>query len=213
MTTPRNFKELFKFYDDYVKLLYSQVQINNQLPVEVLFELNAALDHISRKWNYSDKEEYVVEKAFSHLKRSCLDIFKLQVKNATDQFNELRKIDTSIINNGEFDRELVDLYYEIKTGARYARKEEGDTRSDKNGYVKAFDLWEPVYENALKLENDFYYNKHIEWARHKNSMVTLKTFIISLAASILAIFFSKEWIISFFQWLVKLFRTSPPATP
>ena len=45
---PANFGELFKFYHEYVKALCSSVQIEGSLPQELLFELNAALDHISR---------------------------------------------------------------------------------------------------------------------------------------------------------------------
>ena len=45
---PKKFEELFKFYHEYVKLLYSSVQAGGSLPAEVLFELNAALDHVSR---------------------------------------------------------------------------------------------------------------------------------------------------------------------
>jgi len=51
---PKTFEELFKFYLDYVKPLYSGIQVRNALPYEVLFELNAALDHISRKWTYRE---------------------------------------------------------------------------------------------------------------------------------------------------------------
>lgn len=45
---PSNIAELFAFYHDYVKVLYSAVQTENALPQEVLFELNAAFDHLSR---------------------------------------------------------------------------------------------------------------------------------------------------------------------
>ncbi len=91
---PTTFSELFKFYHEYVKLLYSSVQAGGTLPIEILFELNAALDHISRHWAYHEDEASVVDKAYSHLKRSCLDVFKLKVRDAHDQFAELRKIDT-----------------------------------------------------------------------------------------------------------------------
>src|SRR5690242_4609010 len=100
---PKTFPDLFKFYHEYVKLLYSSVQTRNALPVETLFELNAALDHISRHWAYNESEAEVVDKALSHLKRSCLDIFRLKVKEQREQFKELRKVDTSIIDNGDFD--------------------------------------------------------------------------------------------------------------
>ncbi len=47
---PTTFEELFAFYHQYVKLLYSDVQTQNVLPAETLFEMNAAFDHVSRHW-------------------------------------------------------------------------------------------------------------------------------------------------------------------
>jgi len=104
MESPKTFEELFEFYDSYVKILYSSVQTENALPQEVLFEINAAFDHISRYWVLGESEEQAVSKAYSHLKRSCLDIFKIATKKAIDQYNELRQLDTSVIDNGEFEK-------------------------------------------------------------------------------------------------------------
>src|SRR5690349_4139765 len=109
MTRPTTIDKLVEFYYAEVKPLYSSVQLTNELPVEILFEINAAFDHLTRHWAYEETEEHVVDKAYSHLKRSCLDVFKITVKRAVEQFNELRGIDTSAIDNGEFDRKLVAL--------------------------------------------------------------------------------------------------------
>lgn len=165
---PTTFEDLFKFYADYVKPLYCTVQLTGTLPVEVLFEINAALDHISRRWTYGETEAHVVEKAYSHFKRSCLDIFKLAAKQAVDQFNELQKVDTSIINNGEFDRQLIALFSEIKAGAAEARQSEGDTRGEE-GAVKAFDLWVPVYQKCIKLNVEYFGSVHVNWAMKKEA--------------------------------------------
>jgi hypothetical protein len=50
--TPKNLQELFEFYFDFVKPLYSEIQTRNELPYETLFELNAAFDHVSRIYTY-----------------------------------------------------------------------------------------------------------------------------------------------------------------
>jgi hypothetical protein len=164
---PRTFAEIFQFYYEYVKPLYSRVQLTNTLPVEVLFEVNAALDHISRHWQYNETEQQAVEKAYAHLKRSCLDIFKLTVKEAIDRAAELSSVDTSIIDNGRFDRELVALVARIKQSAMTARLQEGDARKDDQAAILAFELWSPVYDDCVKLEKDFYLNEHVTWARKK----------------------------------------------
>lgn len=166
-SAPKTEQELFQFYHAQVKPLYSAVQLQNQLPVEVLFEINAAFDHLSRRWSYGYSEEQTVQKAYSHLKRSCLDIFKLAVKQAIDQFNELRKIDTSIIDNGQFDQKLLVLVDNIKRGAQQARLQEGNSKQDELQAINAFDLWSPVYENCVILEKEYYLHPKVPWAQKK----------------------------------------------
>jgi hypothetical protein len=160
MTT---FKELFDFYQGYVKILYSSIQARNVLPAEVLFELNATLDHLARHWAYEESEAQVVSKAYAHLKRSCLDIFKIRVAETIDQYSELRTIDTSQIDGGAFDRNAHQLICEIKTGASEARQLEGDAR-DENGNIPAFERWAPVFTNCVKFERDIYNNPQIDWS-------------------------------------------------
>ena len=52
MKEPTTFTELFEFYQNNVKLFYSAVQAENELPTEILFEINAAFDHLSRHYIY-----------------------------------------------------------------------------------------------------------------------------------------------------------------
>jgi hypothetical protein len=166
-TEPKTFKDLFDFYHNYVKLLYSVVQTENALPAEVLFEINAALDHISRHWIYGQNEAAVVSLAFGHLKRSCLDIFKIATREARRQYVELRRIDTSVIDNGDFDRNLQKLFAEIRQGATEARRLEGDSRTDLTGAIRAFDRWQPVFEACLRLENEFFHHPRLDWAKRR----------------------------------------------
>src|ERR1700722_7095659 len=163
---PEDIQALFAFYTDSVKPLYNAVQLTNSLPQEVLFELNAALDHIARIWTDREKDTEAIEKAYSHLKRSCLDIYKLAVKDALKQFDELRKIDTSIIDNGNFDRGLMELAGRIRDGAKAARQQEGHTKDD-GDTIKAFELWEPVFSDCVKLEKEFYRHPCLNWAKKK----------------------------------------------
>jgi hypothetical protein len=163
---PECFDELFQFYNDYVKPLYSSVQTQNVLPNETLWELNAALDHISRHWVYAETEAAVVSKAYSHLKRACLDIFKIKVQDARRQYDELRSIDTSIIDNGEFDRKLIRLFAEIKQSSTEARRLEGAPDADES--VPSFSRWEQVFIKCEALEADFYLHPALDWAKRKS---------------------------------------------
>jgi hypothetical protein len=187
---PQTFSEVFQFYSKYVKLLYCDVQATNVLPVEVLFELNAAFDHTSRHWVYGESEADVVKKVYSHLKRSCLDIFKLRVKETVEHHSELRKIDLSIIDNGKFEIKMRDLIHEIREGAKAARHQEGYTANDADGFVAAFDHWEPVYENCVHFDRDFYRCKHVDWAKKKGFKISLKKFILGvITAGLVGAFF------------------------
>jgi len=198
---PQTFEELFKFYIDYVKPLHSGIQVRNALPYEVLFELNAVLDHISRKWTYGEPDEQVIAKAYSHLKRCCLDIFKLQVKETSKQYIELRRIDTSFLDNGEFDNRLMRLYNEIKDSAREARRSEGDKRFDTDEQVRAFDLWQPVFEMCVTFERDFYNHPKLDWAKKRSSILTVKTFVLAIIASMIAGFLTKDFFVWLYRWL------------
>lgn len=48
--------------------------------MEILFELNAALDHLSRHYTYKESEAEAVAKAYAHMKRACLDVFKITLR-------------------------------------------------------------------------------------------------------------------------------------
>ncbi len=185
---PTNFGELFYFYHNYVKLLYSEVQTQNSLPNETLFELNAAFDHISRYWAYDETEVEAVSQAYGHLKRSCLDLFKLKVKEARNQYDTLCKIDVSVVDNGEYERNLHQLFAEIRQDATEARRLEG--QSDAQNTVPAFEMWEKVYVKCERLEKEFFLHDQLKWSRKRGLRVLAQRhivgFLIGVAASLVA---------------------------
>lgn len=166
---PKTIPELVVFYYTFVKPLYASVQTTNTLPIEVLFEINAAFDHLTRHWAYGENEAEVVSKVCSHLKRGCLDIFKIAVKESRRQFDELRLIDTSAIEHGEFDRRLIELWQRIKKSAEHARVCEGDPTKDDSQAVHAFELWLPVWEDCVAFEKDIYGHDKLDWAHKRQS--------------------------------------------
>jgi hypothetical protein len=177
---PSSFEELFVFYQDFVKVFYSTVQSENELPVEILFEINAALDHVSRHYIYEEEEEKVVRKAYSHLKRACLDGFKIVLRETLKKADELEKVDLSLIDNGEFEQNLRKLVSDIKAGAIDARRLEGSplNQPSETG-VPAFDRWLPVMEKCLQLEQDYYLHTGVSWAKKKSMIFSWKGIIAS----------------------------------
>lgn len=166
--TPTTTTELFEFYHEYVKVLYAYVQTENALPQEMLFEINAAFDHLSRIWIYKEDQSAAVSKAYSHLKRSCLDVFKLRVKEARGQYVELLAIDTSGIDNGEFDKQLHELWADIKMKATRARREEGKPGDDA---LHAFDMWQDVMVLCLQMQTQFFGHSRLPWAKRNASRI------------------------------------------
>lgn len=201
---PSTITELFAFYHDYVKVLYSAVQTENALPQEVLFELNAAFDHLSRHWTYGEPEDKVVRQCYGHLKRSCLDIFKIAVREARKQYDALSKLDTSAIDNGEYDKKLHALFAEIRKGATEARRLEGDGRTDADGPIKAFDAWQPVLANCLRLDTEFFHHTALDWAKRRWWTKYWKSTLVASAFAFVAAAAGREYGHEILTWLLGL---------
>jgi len=200
MNKPQTLPDLFRFYFEFIKPLYAAVQAENELPHEILFEINAAFDHISRHWTYNEPEAQVVEKAYSHLKRSALDVFKIFVKNTVDKYGELQKIDTSLIDNGEFDKQMHLLISEMKKEASDARCAEGVPSN--NHVDEAFDRWISVLQKCQRFEREFFLSPHLPWAQRKARIFNTKSFILAIVASLIAGVLISPAVLGFFRWLM-----------
>jgi hypothetical protein len=132
----------------------------------MLFELAAAWDHVSRFWRYNEREERCADMAARHLKRAVFDAYKLLAKKVADDFDDLKRIDTSLVDNGEFDRNVRALISEIRQAVIDARTAEGDS-SGQNGWTGAFDAWVAADEKMQRFWMDYYLNPSVEWARRK----------------------------------------------
>lgn len=181
MLQPKTWADLFDFYYKYVKPLYSAVSAENDLPLEVLFELNASLDHVARHWNPNANipEHQCVKEAYGHMKRACFDIFKIFLRNAIDDFEKLQKVDTSLIDNGEFNKNLFALISRIKKNATIARENECFDID------QAFNGWLTVWEDCKTFNDNFFLNEHVEWAIAKNRRFSLKAIVISSIISLI----------------------------
>ena len=107
-------QDVYKFYNEKVKIIYSEIEArNNVLPIELLFEIHSAFDHLKRIHVDGESAEEQAGKAYSHLKRGCLDAFKLKLKFFNDDQKKVydKKADLRIIDNGTF---LTDFISERK---------------------------------------------------------------------------------------------------
>ena len=162
MSKPTSFAALFEFYVAEVKPIYARMQADGVLPTEILHEINAAFDHVSRNWTIdNESEDQAALKAYSHLKRSCLDAFKMRLKEISDQRKELDRMHTDIIDNGEFDKRRKLLWVQIRNTSIDARKTEG--------IDEQFEKWKSVFNLCEEFEQTYSLNPNIDWSHRKRT--------------------------------------------
>ena len=170
-------KDVYQLYEDVVKPLYCEIEAqNNTLPVELLFETYAALDHLKRIYINGECEEECCKKALSHIKRGALDAFKLKLKYFNSDVKSFMKSGSglSLIDNGQFLVNLTADRAEISKLAKKARSQEG-----RNKDTTAFDPW---YETSLKIDafRETYLERrvHLIWAsRYTYGILSKQTFV------------------------------------
>lgn len=147
-------KDVFVFYSEYVKPLYCEIEaLDNTVPVEMLFEIHAAFDHLRRFFINSDDEATSSRRAIGHLKRAALDALKLKLKFFNKDVESLlnRGPCLHLVDNGQFLPTVQSDKREIIKFAKQARIQESNNDPD-----QAFDLW---FKTSL-LINEFY-DKHL----------------------------------------------------
>ena len=176
--TPESIPDLMTFYHQYVKLVYSLVQSDGVLPQEMLFEVNAAFDHLSRHWTHAEAEEVVVQKAYGHLKRCCLDGFKIRFRDCSDHRRELRRLDTTGLDNGSFTPRMHRAWAALRKQAAEARQMEG--RPDLEGRILAFDGWEEVVAACEVFDETFYEHERLSWVRRRSGWRVARQVLVTL---------------------------------
>jgi hypothetical protein len=177
-------KEVYQFYTEKVKILYSEIEArNNTLPVELLFEIHSAFDHLKRIHIDNEPESECSEKAFSHLKRGLLDAFKLKLKYHNTDYEKLikQKTDLRLIDSGRFLPELLEKRKMIIQTAREARILEGKIDVD-----NAFEKWYTVSDLIDEFEEHYFDPSKVQWAKRQGLFHFSSTFIVGVVAGIIA---------------------------
>jgi hypothetical protein len=175
-------KDVYLFYNDKVKILYSEIEArNNVLPIELLFEIHAAFDHLKRIHVDGEPETDCAEKAYSHLKRGLLDTFKLKLKYHNNDYTKLLKSKTDLrfIDNGKFLPSLLEKRKIIIGLAKEARLFEG--KSDDN----AFEKWYEVSGLIDQFEKEFFDSTKLQWAKKINFFHDSRAFIVGIITGII----------------------------
>jgi len=177
--TEHNIKSVFEFYKDRIKPIYAGVVAeDNTLPVELLFEIHAAFDHIARFFARGEPESICAEKAYAHLKRSALDAFKLRLKNYHSEYKNLQKYDLQLIDNGKFFAELIVNHREIVRMAKLGRQNEFKQNID-----EAFEAWDNVHLLIDKFYSSTMDLEKLEWSRAVSKHYSIKYVLTSNAVT------------------------------
>lgn len=177
-------KDVFQFYNDVVKVIYCEVEArNNTLPVELLFEIHSAFDHLKRIYINGESENIACERAFSHLKRGVLDAFKLKLKYFNSNCKQITKSksDLRIIDNGDFLYGFFKDKNKIIQEAKEARLQESVHDTE-----KAFEKWNNVSILINEFEDTYFNSKKIEWAKRQGYFNFSSSFITGIITGIIA---------------------------
>jgi hypothetical protein len=176
-------REVYSFYNEKVKILYSEIEArNNTLPVELLFEIHSAFDHLKRFHVDNEPEDRSAEKAFSHLKRGLLDAFKLKLKYHNKDYDKLLKMksDFYLIDNGEFWPSLLRKRKLITDLAKEARLYEGKKDND-----DAFERWYQTSTLIDQFENEYFESPKIQWAKKQYFLRRFREIVIGLIVGVI----------------------------
>jgi hypothetical protein len=176
-------KDVYLFYNEKVKILYSEIEArNNSLPIELLFEIHSAFDHIKRIHVDGESETLCAEKAFSHLKRGLLDAFKLKLMYHNKDYEKLLRLKTDLrlLDNGRFLPLLLDKRKAIIDLATKARFFEGKRDID-----SAFEKWYEVSALIDQFEKEFFDSSKIQWAKKINIFHFSLSFIVGIITGVI----------------------------
>ena len=191
--------EVYEFYNEKVKIIYSEIEArNNTLPVELLFEIHSAFDHLKRIHVDNEPEDHCAEKAFSHLKRGLLDAFKLKLKYYNKDCEKLleMKADLRLIDNGAFLPSLLSRRTAIIKLAKEARLYEG--KKDIDG---AFENWYQTSALIDQFESDFFDPKKIKWAKKQYFFRLSRDIILGIIVGVIGSAIVQYLFPSFFEFL------------
>jgi len=193
--------DVYSFYNEKVKILYSEIEArNNTLPVELLFEIHSAFDHLKRFHVDGEPEEHCADKAYSHLKRGMLDAFKLKLKYHNKNYEKLLKMkaDLHLIDNGTFWSSLSNKRTTIVRLAREARQNEGMKDNE-----KAFEKWYQTSELIDQFESECFNTPKLQWAKKQYIFRFTKEIIIGLIVGVVGSAIVQYLFPGLFTFLIK----------
>ena len=159
--TEERVKAVYKNYIGVICPYILQCELlDNEFPIEILNEIRAIFTHLSKYYISDDTsiKEKNLSKAESHIKRAILDCYKYLCYAYENKYKDFemiyKKVDLSLIDNGEFLPKLIECRKDALALMLEARKSDLLINSDDETnvddsyekYEKAFVKYSSVYE-------------------------------------------------------------------
>jgi hypothetical protein len=181
---------LYKIYTETLKPLIAEIEIQYEKhPVQLYNEIRAFNDHVARYYRDGITEQEVdkqVAKAMGHWERLTLDCYKFLNIHCHDKtvknFEKwIKRVDLTIINNGEFYLKYKELHKNAILNLKKAKQMES---IDKDGSI---DLYQQAHNHYANLETLFDDN-HVSlcWAKAKFSVSKATKILLWFLATIIS---------------------------
>ena len=161
MSAEERVKEIYRKYIDVIcPYILEYEVVSGSFPIAILNEIRAIFTHISKYYLSGDDKinEGNLSKAERHIKRTILDCYKYICIAYDDEYKEFEKkykrIDLSLIDNGEFLSKLLEFHNTAVNLTKEARKTDYQIDSDNeskndesyNKYQKAYNAYSLVHD-------------------------------------------------------------------
>ncbi len=203
-------KPLYKSYNEVIKPLIADIEARSQqFPLPLFNEIRAFNDHVAQcYWDDVSKADVKKEisKAERHIVRIVLDCYKYLTVFLNDRVvkfeKQTRRIDLTVINNGDFYSHYKKLREEAVAKVREAKQIES---RDNQKSIPEFERSYNLYTELDSLISDNLVN--INWARAKFSLRRFLKIVLWIIAAILSgllsLLISCDWLFEMLKeaWL------------
>lgn len=162
--------EILRKYQDIISVFVVELEVRDcEYPIEIFNEIRAIFTHLARFELCKSEDD--LQAAESHVKRAVLDCYKylcISIAEKVKGFHQQYKnVDLSIIDNGDFLRQLNELDNKCRNAYISAKKADGKKMPEDTTYC----MYESAYNQYSKLDNliDDAYEK-VQTAQHKSSI-------------------------------------------
>ena len=179
----------YELYNSVIKPLIATYEAREkQFPTPIFNEIRAFNDHIARCYMPQINSDFIdsqLIRASRHLNRIILDCYKYLIISYYDSIKLFEKrtknIDLTIINDGDFTKNIISLKYKAIRAERDAKKIESKENGNDDLIYQKFEIAFNLYCDLDKLI--FENHEKIQWAKIKSHKNYIKWIVATLGSA------------------------------